>query len=390
MSNLTPRFCKSVKPTSAVKSYGDGPRGRGLRLRVLPSGAKNWYQVLKRNGERITLGLGSYPDVSLTAARDLAAANHLKVKAGGDPRRVRATRSRKPAATAAPSRQTTLAECVEQVIDRKRREWKNPRVMERQWRGSLEHVAVLLAMPAGEVSTADALPVLERLSADVPTTARTVCSRLAEATDRAVLLGLRSDNPFRTVAKVIATKNGRSHHSSMPYADVPAAVAKLIAADSPKALAAAFQILTAARPTEAVQARWDEIDGDAGVWTIPGDRMKAGREHRVPLSAAAVRVLDMARAHARNGLVFPAPQGGSMKSSRLREALDAAGVAHTAHGFRSSFRDWCAESGKPREVAEAALAHVVRGVEGAYFRTDLFERRRKVMDEWGEYVAGGA
>ena len=149
-----------------------------------------------------------------------------------------------------------------------------------------------------------------------------------------------------------------------------------------------FMVLTAARSGEVRGATWDEVDASRGVWVIPAERMKASQEHRVPLSARASEVLSEAEEFADgSGLVFPSPSGKQLSDSTLSKLLRELGVQAVPHGFRSSFRDWCADTGQPREIAEAALAHTVRGVEGAYFRSDLFEWRRGVMEDWTEYIS---
>ncbi len=382
MGKLTARFCASVRPAATVTSHGDGRGGHGLRLRVMPNGSKNWYQTVRLHDRGVNLGLGGFPEVSLPEARLIAVQNYVKAKAGRDPRQ----NVRQGGAQRTGPRSETLGEYMDQVIRARRSRWKDPRTMESHWRGSLKHASPLLVMPVSEVTPGVALNVLEPMMLTRPTVALQLRSRLAEALDRAVIDGLRPDNPFKTIARHLVVPRGsnRNHHKALPYADVPAAVAKLVAMDSPCTLALAFQILTAVRPGEALGARRSEVVGD--VWTIPASRMKAGREHRVPLSAPALGILARAHSLATGELVFPAPRGGTLHPARASKTVREMGIGGTPHGFRSSFRDWCAETGKPRELAEAALAHTVAGVEGSYFRSDLFERRRTLMDSWGEYV----
>ena len=187
----------------------------------------------------------------------------------------------------------------------------------------------------------------------------------------------------------------KAHHRALPYHEVRAALDTVEATGASMAakLCLRFVVLTAARSGEARGASWGEIDMDARTWTIPGERMKAGAGHRVPLSDAVVDVLEHARMlDNESGLIFPSPmkRGRPLSDMTLTKVLRDTGLAErcTVHGFRSSFRDWCAETGKPREVAEAALAHTVGGVEGAYFRSDLFQRRRVLMDQWAAYLTG--
>ena len=184
----------------------------------------------------------------------------------------------------------------------------------------------------------------------------------------------------------------QTHFRALPYSEVPRALdtVRESPASLPSRLCFEFLVLTAARSGEARNAVWAELDTEAREWRIPGERMKGGREHRVPLSDAALGVLEQARAlDDGSGLVFPSPMraGRPLSDMTLTKILRDRGLAEraTVHGFRSAFRDWCAETGKPREIAEAALAHVVGGVEGAYFRSDLFARRRALMDQWAAF-----
>ncbi|MYE23139.1 MAG: DUF4102 domain-containing protein [Gammaproteobacteria bacterium] len=388
MTNLTAKFCASVKARKSVKSYGDGRGGHGLRLIVRPAGSKAWYQKLYYAGAYINVGLGSFPDVGLQDARERAMRNRLAVKDGQDPRRqdpfAVSLGAESAPAFRKPSVGATVAELVDGVIAAKRGEWKNAERMESQWRSSLKHAPGLMAMKAAEVTPADVLATLEPLAAKLPTVAPAVKSRLGEAMDRAVVLGLRQDNPV-SVVKLPKRKGG--NFAAMPWKDVPKAVATLLAADEPMAYALAFQILTAARSSEALGLRTGEVEGD--LWTVPGERMKAKREHRVPLSPQALSVLEQAKPHGVGTIAFPGKRGSVRNGGSHTETMRRYGLEGTAHGFRSAFRDWCAEQGEPRELAEAALAHVVGGVEGAYFRSDLLERRRELMNRWGAFVLTG-
>ena len=186
----------------------------------------------------------------------------------------------------------------------------------------------------------------------------------------------------------------RSHFRALPYREIPAALQAIEATGaSPSAkLCLRFLVLTASRSGEARLAAWSEMDMEASLWRIPGQRMKSGKEHRVPLSSEVLEVLaEAGRWRDGSDLVFPSPlkPRRPLSNMTMTKLLRDVGLAEraTVHGFRSSFRDWCAESGKPRELAEAALAHSVGGVEGAYFRSDLLERRRRVMEQWGLFLA---
>ena len=186
----------------------------------------------------------------------------------------------------------------------------------------------------------------------------------------------------------------KEHFRALPYQDVAGALETIERSGITTAkLALRFLVLTAARSGEVRAATWDQIDLENKTWTIPAEKMKTNREHRVPLSDSTLAVLEQARRLADgSGLVFPSSMrpGKQMSNMTLTKVLRDNGLADrtTTHGFRSSFRDWCADAGRPREIAEAALAHVVPGVEGAYFRSDLFERRRLLMEQWADYLGG--
>ena len=212
----------------------------------------------------------------------------------------------------------------------------------------------------------------------------------------AVAEGHRLDNPAGDAIGAALPRNGvhRKHHRALPYAEVAAALKTI--RQSPAwpstRLALEFVAVTAARSGEVRAMTWSEVDEEAAVWTVPAERMKAGREHRVPLSRAALAVLEAVRPlsdGAPDSLVFPSQRGRALSDMTLSKAMKDRGIDAVPHGFRSSFRDWCGDSGVAREVAEACLAHVVRDqTEAAYARTDYLDRRRAVMERWAEYVAG--
>ncbi len=247
------------------------------------------------------------------------------------------------------------------------------------------------ALRLDQVTRGDVLAVLTPIWTATPETARRVRQRIRSVLKFAQAHGWIEHNPAGEAidgALPAMPRIVRGHLRSLPHAEVGAALEGL-AGLSPANLCLQFVIMTACRSGEARGVTWDEIRGET--WTIPAERMKAGKEHRVPLSPAALEVLDAALPYRRDGgLIFPGRQG-RLSDMTLTAILRRKGLADraTVHGFRSSFRDWCAETGQPRELAEAALAHTVGGVEGAYFRSDLFERRRALMAAWGAYVTGG-
>ena len=264
-----------------------------------------------------------------------------------------------------------------------------------------EHGAVRLPAhrrPAGvrEVNTADVLEILTPIWHVKAATAREVRQRIRSVLEWAIALDMRNDNPCDRVVPVLGPQNDIvTHRQALPHKDVAAAIETVRASTSPQpAVKLAFEllVLTAARSGEVRLATWDEMDVAGRVWTVPALRMKAKREHRVPLCGRAIEILDAARALGDgSGLVFPMRSGRPISPSTLPKMLQYHEIAAVAHGFRSSFRGWAAEeTDHPREVIEAALAHVVQNkVEAAYARSDLFERRRRLMDDWAEYLSGG-
>ncbi len=367
--------------------YGDGRGGLGLGLLVRPAlrGGlnKSWTQSIRIDGRPTSLGLGRYPVVTLAMARGRALENARAIAQGRDPRR---------SAKAVP----TFAEALETVIGIHAPHWKDRAGSERQWRRSLATYALprLGAKTVDAVTSADVMAVLLPIWSTKRVTAGRVRQRIGAVMKWAVAQGLRADNPAGDAisAALPRTAAVQRHQRALPHAEVRAALARVRGCDAFPGIRLAFEflVLTAARSGEVRNAQWEEIDRDGAVWTVPAERMKNGREHRVPLSCRALEVLDEARELAvAGGWVFPSPRGRSMPQKCLSELMRALGIAAVPHGFRSSFRDWAAEcTDVPREVCELALAHVNGDrVEAAYRRSDLFERRRALMAEWAAYVA---
>ena len=246
-----------------------------------------------------------------------------------------------------------------------------------------------------DITTDDVFRVLSAIWHAKPTTGKLVRQRIGAVLAVAVAKGLRSDNPADTVKAMLAKHQSveTKGHRSLPYGDVAAALAKVRESRENRSTVLAFEflVLTAARSGEVRFATWSEIDTDAGTWTVPAKRMKAGREHRVPLSARALDVLSEARSlgTGRSDLVFPGRTGKPIAERAIFQVLERLGIDATAHGFRSSFRVWTAErTNIPREVCEAALAHAIKDkAEAAYQRSDLFDRRRELMERWAEHVS---
>ena len=379
---LSAVFVKTVKRPGR---YGDGRGGHGLSLLVKPTTtgrlSKTWAQRLQISGRAVNIGLGSYPVVTLAEARRKALANRRTVTQGGDPRG---------------SGIPTFAEAVDKVIAIHRESWRPGSKSEAQWRASLRDYAIprLGGKRVDQITTSDVLAVLVPIWSAKRETARRVRQRIGTVMKWAVAEGCREDNPAGDAIGAALPRHGSStrHFPALPHSQVAEALAIVRASGAwiGTKLAFEFLVLTAARSGETRNARWEEIDFENATWTVPGERMKAGRAHRVPLSSHAVAVLEAAREIADGGgLIFPSITGRELSAMTMTKLVRELGIEAVPHGFRSSFRDWAAEeTDHPREVIEAALAHVVRSkVEAAYRRTDLFERRRRLMENWAAYVS---
>lgn len=346
--------------------------------------SKTWSQRLIIRGKQVWRGFGSYPQVGLGKARDVAFDNYVEHRRGGDPFGL--------LRIAAP----TLREAVGATITQKAPHWKNSEAEARTWRSSFEnHVYPKLGdRGVDEITVKDLESLLNPLCAAMPATAKVVRERVSVVMRHAVAHGHRKDNPVEFVKDMLPKKNGVKHLDSVPHADVAGAVAAVRDSTAWKGtrLAFAFLVLTALRYKEVVHAHWSEIDLDTATWTVPAERMKMGREHRVPLSRQALTVLAEAKrlSMTRSGLVFPSMRGGPLNKNTLGQLMKRLGLAGTPHGFRASFSNWADESDVSREVSNRCTAHEERSATTrAYYRSDLLERRRKVMQRWGDYVGGG-
>ena len=376
-----------VKTVNVPGRYGDGRGGLGLTLLVKPAASsgvcKSWGQSVRIDGRRTTLGLGRYPVITLAMARERALANARTIAQGRDPRRF---------SHGVP----TFASACEKVIAIHAENWSGRGRSEHQWRASLREYAMqrLGTKRVDEIDTADVMAVLLPIWSTKRETARRVRQRISAVMKWAVAQGYRSDNPAGDAIAAALPKIGvkRQHLPALHHSKVAAAVAQVRHSNAHRCTVLAFEflVLTACRSGEVRGARWEEMDCVGAVWTIPAERMKAGREHRVPLCAQAIRVLDEARdLHNKAGeLVFPSPSGPTVSQATLPKLLRELKIGAVPHGFRSSFRDWAAECTEaPREVCELALAHVNSDrVEAAYRRSDLFERRRLLMAAWADYI----
>ena len=345
--------------------------------------------------KRRDLGLGIFPDVGIADARDAASAAQRLVATGKDP-----IDERKIAASAAVVETLTF-----EVAARKRFEELSPGFANakhrQQWINTLTTYMFpyIGSTPLADLKVADFAEALRPIWLKKPETAQRVKQRCHEVMDWAYSQDMTAGNPVLSVARLLPKQPPKSkrvqHHPAMPWRQVSDFYsAKLAGGQKSTHALMTFVILTAARSGEARAATWDEIDINAAIWTVPADRMKAGVEHRVPLSSPAVALLREVLQRKRNDLVFPAPQGGVLTDMALTKFLryhkvpsDTAGRTATAHGFRASFRDWASENGYPRDHAERALAHTIKNqAEAAYHRTDLLDQRRPMMEAWGKLV----
>ncbi len=345
---------------------------------------KSFVQRITIHGRRVDLGLGSpkWGVTTIAEARDTAIANYRIARKGGDPRVDRNS--------SAPSFQ----DAAETVIALHAAGWRDKGRSAGIWRASLSNYAfpAFGSKPVSDVTTADVMRVLKPIWSTKRETAKRVRQRIGAVMQWAVAEGYRSDNPAGDAISAALPKNGgtRAHFRALPHADVKGALETIRASGAWPAtkLCLEFIALTAVRSGEARLATWDEIDLDSAVWTIPAAHTKSGKTHRVPLSERAVAILqEAAPLSGGDGLIFPSQRGKPLSDSTLSKLMRELSIPAVPHGFRSSFRDWAGEHGVEREVAEACLAHVVGGVEGAYARSDLLERRRPVMAQWGAYGA---
>jgi integrase len=371
------------------------PDGGGLYLQITSAGAKSWVYRFMLAGKARTMGLGSLNAVGLADAREKAA-DCRKLRAEGvDP--IEARKRVQEAARLDAARTVTFRKCGDGYIAAHRHSWRNKKHAA-QWTSTLETYAYpfLGNLPAQGVDTGLVLKVLEPIWRTKPETAGRIRGRIEAVLDWATVRGYRrGDNPARWRGHLDKLLPARSkvqkvkHHPALAYAELPAFVSELREIDATASRALQFLILTATRTGEVIGAKWSEIDG-AGTWMVPEERMKGGREHRVPLSPPALAVVATQRKVGGNGdYIFPGRRMGkplsNMAMLKLLERMERDDL--TAHGFRSTFRDWAAErTSYPREVAEMCLAHAIEDkVEAAYRRGDLFEKRKRLMSEWGRY-----
>lgn len=378
----------SARKVETIEKSGRHADGGGLYLVVDKSGARRWVFLFRQAGRLREMGLGSCRGVSLARARELAAKARAAKAAGEDPLEKRTAEREVP----------NFGKMADDVIASQSPAWKNAK-HRAQWAMTLKHYAgPIRGLPVDKVDTASVLKILQPIWSQKPETASRVRGRIEKVLDAAKAKGYRSgENPARWRGHLdhLLPKRqilSRGHHAAMSIDDTPAFLAELRQRDAVAAWALEFCILTAARSGEILGATWDEIDLESRLWIVPRERMKAAREHRVPLSEAALALLQKAAAlrSELNPHVFPGQKAGRplsvMAMDMLLRRMKRDEV--TVHGFRSTFRDWASErTGFSHEVCEMALAHVVSNkVEAAYRRGDLLERRRELMEAWAGFL----
>src|SRR6266851_3254214 len=376
--HLTVRKIETAKPGK----YGDGAN---LYLVVSETGAKQWVLRSTWRGKPKEMGLGSATGVSLAAAREKAATARRTIAKGINPIEERKRDGSIP----------TCGEVGDELRQSLSQGFRNEK-HKAQWKSTLENYAApLRAKPVDIIGTDEVLAVLKPIWTTKAETASRVRARIEKVLDGAKAKGFRDgENPARWRGHLDhllprPSKLARGHHAAMPYEDVAAFIVKLRKREASAALALELCILTAARSGEILGMQWSEIDLDTKVWTVPANRMKAGREHRVPLSPRAVAILRQLEELKAGEFVFPGQARDKPLSNMAMEMILRRMKIHnaTVHGFRSSFRDWAGnESNFPRELIETALAHVIGDkAEQAYRGSDALEKRRKLMDAWANY-----
>jgi integrase len=373
----------SARKVETVSAPGRHSDGGGLYLNVTESGGRSWLFMYKTGGRRREMGLGSLRDVPLTQARKVAASARQQLAGGLDP----LTARQKPAAM-------TFSEAATALIESMSPAWRNAK-HRAQWAMTLKvYCAPIAATSVAEVSTDDVLRVLKPLWLTKPETGSRLRGRIERALDFAKARGMRSgENPARWRGHLDALlpkrqKLTRGHHKAMAFDTVPEFSKQLRTMPGIAPAALEFAILTAARSGEVMGGQWSEVNLTARVWTVPATRMKGRREHRVPLSDRAVQILKAMQSRKVSEFIFPgSKQNRPLSVMALEMVLRRAKIDATVHGFRSAFRDWSGErTAFPREVAEAALAHLVGDeTERAYRRGDALEKRRALMDAWASF-----
>jgi integrase len=393
MGKLT---AKLVENLSVEGKYEDG---EGLRLVVKGNGRKSWVLRFQIQGKRREMGLGGFPSVGLKEARINASALRAQVLEGIDPLDV-IQKAKQERSSEQQKITPSFKMLCSDYIEAHRPSWKSTRHAA-QWEATLATYAepVIGDLSAADVTTAHILTILRPMWRDKTETAVRLRNRIELVLDSAKAQGLRDgENPARWrghLDKLLPSPNKvrkREHMPALPWADMPAFWQTLKTHRERSYVALKFVILTATRTSEVLNATWDEFDMDTGTWTIPAQRMKGNREHRVPLSQEALEILKSTTTETGSNFIFPglrSPQKPLSNMSMLMALRRMGREDLTTHGFRSTFRDWAAENTHhPREVIELCLSHVVAGsTESAYWRSDLLDKRRVLLDEWTNYIS---
>ena len=378
----------TARQVETMKTPGDHADGDGLYLRIKPSGMKTWLFRYQVNGHRHAMGLGSIRLKSLAQAREKSRELAVKISDGVDPIQERRSLERKTS--------ITFMDAAARYIKVMSPSWKNVKHAQ-QWQNTLDRYCIPIAdLPVDKIDSYLVMQCLEPIWAVIPETASRIRGRIEKILDWSRVNGYREgENPARWSGHLdqslprktkIRTVKG---HASMPYKELPPFWPVLNSTEGLGARALEFTILTACRTSEVLNAKWQEIDEPSQIWTIPAGRMKAGREHRVPLSNTAMSLLSVLKNRQRGDLIFPGQKRNQpLSNMTMLKVLQRLEHAYTPHGFRSTFRTWISEkTNHVHEVAEAALAHTIGDkVVAAYQRGDLFEKRRQLMLDWVDYV----
>ena len=374
--------------------------GGGLTLQITKKGTASWLHRYMTNGKARALGLGPYPNISLKKARELIIHSRQQITEGKDP--LHEKQAAQAAERIAMAKSKTFDECAATYIEDHEAEWKNKKHVQ-QWRNTIRDYAspIIGSTSIAEITTADIIRILKPMWQKKNVTASRVRGRIESILDWATAHDLRSgDNPGRwtghlehLLAKSTPEQRAEKHHAAMPYADIPDFIKKLDAQEGMARWALEFLILTATRTSEVINAEWSEIDFDRKLWTIPAIRMKAGKEHRVPLVKRSLDILETVKPFSHERYIFAAGKKdlplSNMAMVMLLRRMKIEDI--TVHGFRSTFRDYiAAETLHDYHTAEAALAHKLQDkVAAAYARSDLFDKRFKMMQDWSDYCGSG-
>ena len=378
----TPLSATAVRNLKEPGKYYDL---HGLFLRIEPTGSRRWVQRVSISGRQREIGLGSADLVTLAEARELAMSNKKLARAGGDPLAAKQERIAIP----------SLNEAIDKVIELNAPTWTNAKHAA-QFKSTLTNYVTpkLGRRPVNNIQAADILSVLQPIWTVKSETARRIKQRIGTVMKWAIAQGYRADDPTIALNQVLPKQNRKpKHRASLPYTDVSACLNVIKQSDAMLStkLAIELLVLTATRSGEVRLANWSEVDFEARSWTIPAERMKMKEEHIIPLSDRALAVLQEAKALSDGGLIFPGMRSRRpMSDATMSKLVKELGYPVDIHGFRTSFRTWVQEqTNAAHEVAERALAHKITDrSEAAYARSDLFEKRRKLMDAWASYLSG--